>query len=367
MIGRLMTTLALAAVLVGCAAAPASSTPASPMTSASAGAIEPSAASSPMASPSASVVADAPPAWRALDAPGPAAREDHTWTADPSGSVAYLFGGRDGATVHGDLWAYHLDEDRWEELTPSGGPAARFGHEAVWADGIGLVVFAGQAGPTFFNDLWALDPESMTWRSLPSSGAVPVSRYGSCAAIGPDGRLWISHGFTSDGTRFADTRAYDFGSGTWTDATPDGGLPVSRCLHGCWWTDDGALALFGGQTTGVTALMDRWMLRDGAWTEVEGDRPTARNLYARVRLDEATLIVGGQAVDGGFHADAWLLRDDEPDAEPFPLAGDGPQARAGAEMVLDSGEGRILLFGGRDGDGAFADTWELSGVLAGAP
>jgi hypothetical protein len=369
MIGRMVTTLALAVALLGCAAAPESATSASPMASASASAAvaDQSAGPSRTAIPSASVGAEAPPAWQALDAAGPAAREDHTWTADPSGSIAYLFGGRDGGTVYGDLWAYHLDDDRWEELTPSAGPAARFGHEAVWVDGIGLVVFAGQAGPTFFNDLWALDAESTTWRSLPSSGAVPVSRYGSCAAIGPDGRLWISHGFTSDGTRFADTRAYDFEAGAWADATPAGGLPVSRCLHGCWWTDDGALTLFGGQTTGVTALMDRWRLEDGAWTEVEGDQPTARNLYARVRLDGATLVVGGQAIDGGFHADAWLLRDGDPDAVPLPIAGDAPPARAGAEMVLDALDGRILLFGGRDGDGALADTWELSGIATGTP
>ena len=86
------------------------------------------------------------------------------------------------------------------ELPSGDGPAARFGHEAVWVDGIGLVVFAGQNGPNFFNDLWAYEPASATWRQLPSNGAVPVPRYGTCAAVGPDGRLWISHGFTADGT-----------------------------------------------------------------------------------------------------------------------------------------------------------------------
>jgi hypothetical protein len=35
--------------------------------------------------------------------------------------------------------------------------------------------------------------------------------------------------------------------------------------------------------------------------------------------------------------------------------------------VLDPSDGRILLFGGRDGDGGFGDTWELRGVAAGAP
>ena len=49
-----------------------------------------------------------------------------------------------------------------------------------------------------------------------------MARYGTCAAVAPDGRLWISHGFTADGVRFSDTRAYDFATGAWTDETPDG-------------------------------------------------------------------------------------------------------------------------------------------------
>ncbi|MDQ3346224.1 MAG: hypothetical protein M3473_08030, partial [Chloroflexota bacterium] len=99
-----------------------------------------------------------PLAWARLEADGPAAREDHTWTVDAEGTVAYLFGGRDGATVFDDIWAFDLRDDSWTQLAPAAPPEARFGHEAVWVDGIGLVVFSGQAGPSFFNDLWAYDP-----------------------------------------------------------------------------------------------------------------------------------------------------------------------------------------------------------------
>lgn len=305
----------------------------------------------------------APLAWSELDARGPSAREDHTWTVDASGETAYLFGGRDGADVFGDLWTFDLASDAWSQLEAAG-PAPRFGHEAVWVEGIGLVVFAGQAGTAFFNDLWAFDPETGAWRQLPSGGDVPVARYGTCAAIGPDGRLWISHGFTSDGTRFADTRAYDFADGTWTDETPSGDLPVNRCLHGCWWTADGELALFGGQTTGVTALDDRWVLRpaDG-WAAVDGARPDARNLYARARTDGATLLFGGQALDASRLDDAWLLVDGEADAVPLDVAGEGPPGRSGAELVRDPSRGRYLLFGGLGADGALGDTWQLSGDL----
>jgi hypothetical protein len=359
---RPVTLLLLTGMLAGCAGAATSPSsarsipPSLPSTPAVSPVPSEAATSTPLPSPTVAPI----PTWTELAAGGPSAREDHTWTPDGGGEVAYLFGGRDGATVHGDLWAYELDTDRWSPVDADGGPAARFGHEAVWVDGIGLVVTFGQAGTTFFDDLWAFDPDAGTWRQLPSFGAVPLARYGSCAAVAPDGRLWISHGFTSDGTRFADTRAYAFDTGTWADVTPAGDLPVNRCLHGCWWTDDGAFALYAGQTTGVTALGDRWQVVDGTWRSIGGVQPPERNLAARARFEGAELVLGGQGIDGGYLDDAWWLLDAGGDAVQLIPDGAAPPPRAGAEMIVDGD--RVLLFGGRNGDGALADTWELRAV-----
>jgi hypothetical protein len=181
--------------------------------------------------------------------------------------------------------------------------------------------------------------------------------------MGPDGRLWISHGFTEEQSRFSDTRAYDFANAAWTDETPaSGAKPVERCLHGCWWTDAGELALYAGQTTGVTALDDRWLLRDGAWSRVEGALPPARNLYARARHGSGTLVFGGLALDETYLGDLWLLADDSVEAHVLDPAGDPPPGRAGAELIVDAARGRAILFGGHGGDGAFDDLWILSGL-----
>jgi len=293
-------------------------------------------------------------------------REDHTWTVDAMGGIAYLFGGRDDASGYGayaDLWAYELATDTWQQL--SGGPPARFGHNAAWVPGIGLVVFAGQDA-TFYNDLWAYDPVADTWRVLPAGGAVPVPRYGSCGALGPDGRLWISHGFTSEGSRFSDTRAYEFSTGTWTDETPAGEVPIVRCLHACWWTEGDRFTLYGGQTNGVTSLGDRWELTVGprpgtnAWRELTQEGTlSARNLYAAARLEHGALIFGGQALDGTYLGDAWLLSDDGTQAQVVPGVA-GPSSRSGAELVADPERGRVLLFGGKAGASVFGDLWELT-------
>ena len=357
---RARAAIAAALLLAACGTTPSPSAPPS-STAVPTRSPPPSAATTDAPTPTAT---PEPLAWTRLDVSGPAAREDHTWTVAGDGRTALLFGGRDGTSVFGDLWSYNLDADAWTELSPGDGPAARFGHEAAWVDGIGLVIFAGQAGTTFFNDLWAYDPAADEWRELPAGGEVPVPRYGTCAAVGPDGRLWISHGFTSDGVRFSDTVAYDFDAGAWSDETPDGDRPVERCLHGCWWTDDGALVLFAGQTTGTTALGDRWSLADNAWSEPRGRLPGPRNLYARARLDGATVVFGGQALDGSFLADLWLLPDAGSDARALDPDGEAPAGRAGAEMVADRAGERVMLFGGRGDDGGLGDLWALTGPIS---
>ncbi len=353
--------LVIALGVAACAGPVASDSPSAPPASASP---RPTVSEPPSSEPLSTPEPTDPPAaltWEVLPVNGPAAREDHTWTLGDG--VAYLFGGRDGETVFADTWAFDIDAGSWTELAPSTPPPPRFGHEAVWVDGVGVVVFAGQGGPsTFFNDLWSYDPATNAWAELPAAGSPPTPRYGSCLSVGPDGRLWTSHGFTQEGSRFADTRAYDLADGTWSDETPsDGQRPVERCLHGCWWTDDGTLTLYAGQTTGLTALDDLWTLDSGTWSRVPAELPAGRNLYARDRTTDGILIFGGQAVDGSYLADAFRLADDAT-VEILAPGGDIPAGRAGAELIVDGANGRAFLFGGRTADSALDDTWMLSGL-----
>jgi len=307
----------------------------------------------------------------AIEGPVPVPREAHTWTVDPAAGAAYLFGGRDGGSVFDDLWRFDLRAERWEVLEPPGAaPTARFGHNAIWLDGKGLVIFAGQSASGFFNDLWLYDPSAGAWSELPDGGSSPIPRYGSCAVLGPDGRLWISHGFTEDQARFADTRAYDFAAGMWADVTPPAGdLPVARCLHACFRAPDGSfgrLVLYGGQTTGVAALGDLWALRavgdPGAsrWEESRGPLPPPRNLYAFTLTGGAFVVFGGGSLERGYLDDTWVFSTADLTAAPLATSGGPPPARSAAAFVTDESAGRLLLFGGRDADRAFDDVWALA-------
>jgi N-acetylneuraminic acid mutarotase len=262
--------------------------------------------------------------------------------------------------VFDDLWSYDLATDRWTPVEPSGeAPAARFGHTGTWVDGVGLVVWSGQSGGDFFADIRAYDPATNRWTRLSDAGAVPAARYGSCAALGPDRRLWISHGFTHTG-RFADTRAYDFDTRAWTDRTPDEAGPVKRCLHDCIWSPDGRLVLYAGQTDGVAALGDLWTLDlTGGWAQAEAPEPPVRQLYAFASTGATAWVFGGRGADGKALNDLWTLDFETLAWEPVLLTAVGPQGRAGATLIADPARSRLLLFGGV-GAAAFADTWQLT-------
>ncbi len=376
-VGRRRAPLVLVAALVAACGAPGSSQdptlgsgiPTTSGPTAAGSAPPPGTGGLPLpttsAAPRASLPAGATWAQIEVDGPAPDAREDHTWTVDPDGGVAYLFGGRAGGEAFGDLWAFDLAAETWTRLDPAGPtPAARFGHEAAWLPGRGLVITLGQAGSGFFDDIWLFDPSDATWLELPGAGARPVARYGSCSGVGPDGRLWISHGFTEEGSRFFDTRAYDVDEAAWSDETPADLQPVERCLHTCWWTDSGDFVLYGGQTTGVAALGDLWLLSGsqtgagGTWAKLEKPPLDARHLPAVARRGEVTLVVGGRDVDRKPLADTWLLPDPG-GAAITRLEIDGPPARSGGALVYDSERDRMLLFGGI-GDAALDDLWALS-------
>jgi galactose oxidase-like protein len=365
---RVVATLGALLVIASCVGASSPSVPsATPDASAGNPSSQPGPSGSLSTGPGASSSAQPETArWVRLPTIGtsPPAREDHTWTVDQAGRYAYLFGGRDGSRVFGDLWRYGLASGRWTKLSSGASPAPRFGHTGTWVEGRGLVIWSGQSGAAFFNDLWLYRPNDNRWTRLPGNGAAPLARYGSCAALGPDGRLWISHGFTHDAGRFSDTRAYDFGTGRWSDETPTGAVPVIRCLHDCLWSPDGRLLIYGGQTTGVAAIGDLWSLGGpsggaaGGWRREPMPPLPPRNLYALTEIGEHAYVFGGTPLSGMKLADLWRL--DLPSGIWSEVrGGDGPSGRSGATLVADRARSRLVLFGGLTDGGAASDAWEL--------
>ena len=358
----LVAVLTVVAVLVGVAACGDSIVSPSPSAPATA---TPSATSTATTSLGPTATPRDTVRWSRLlfDEVSPESREMGSWTADSSGSVAYLFGGRGADGALGDLWAYDLAADRWLPLAPDGpAPAPRSGHVAAWIDGLGLVILGGRSDAGALDDMWIYDPEADGWRTQTWTGDAPAARWGSCSAVASDGWLWISHGTAGDATLLDDTWRYDPVQSSWGRLESGTGGPAARAGAACWWTDDDRFVLFGGQTADTAAVGDLWALPSagGDWVGVESVAGTERVDAAVGRTAAAGVAFGGTSPSGTTLGDTVVV-----DARTLAMrlldsTGDArPTARRGAVLVDDPGNERMLLFGGWDGSVLREDVWSL--------
>jgi hypothetical protein len=374
---RVMATMAAVAVVAIVAAIvsfgdgrvpPASASPSSASPTVNAGSsadTSPSPTSS--ATPAQSDATAGVARWTAVSpaTPGPDARSGHTWTADPSSAVAYLFGGRGSAGPLGDGWAYDLTADRWSQLQPDGErPAARFEHGAAWIDGLGLVVFGGRNESRVLDDFWAFDPSANAWRALEISGAGPSARAAACLALRADGQLWLYGGQRADGTASAELWVYDPGPSSWMERAAGDG-PEARAGMACWWSADGRLVVHGGRTSASSAPVgDLWAYdpdagADGAWQDMEATGLVPRDRAAATTTSHGGVVAGGIGADDAPLADVVVFDDQSLAATVLRPAPDGPTPRSGAALADDPEGERTLMYGGLGADGPLGDLWAL--------
>ncbi|MGH2729966.1 MAG: Kelch repeat-containing protein [Actinomycetota bacterium] len=303
--------------------------------------------------------------WTQLATTGtPPARTDHGLSYDSESGVVYLFGGRDDDGVAmNDLWALDLASATWTQVTfDDPAPAPRFTPIIFWDVARDRLVVATGQGAGFFNDVWAFDPAAAAWSELGADATTrPERRYGAGGAYDPaNDRFFVTHGFTSKG-RFDDTWTFALNEETWTQLEVTGGVPLKRCLlRGAWDSQRGRLLLFGGQSNQDSHMDDLWSLNvvAGMWRERKADRkPSARNLYGAAFDDErGRWWLFGGSTEAGPTESLWRY-DTATKSWRRIRRSPQPSARSGADIVVAGN--KLILFGGYDGNGVLADTWEL--------
>ena len=310
-------------------------------------------------------------AWTAIDATGPAARWDHTLSADAATGSLLLFGGRDAAGApYGDTWVYTVEDNSWA-LLDGPAPSPRFGHAvAIDLEHRALYLFGGQAdGATFFNDTWRFDLDARSWSEIATGDERPSPRYGTSAVLDSDGNLLVSHGFTFEG-RFDDTWSLDPTTGTWSDISPAPETrPLKRCLHEAVWDDQQhRMLLYGGCSSGFGPCPqgDLWAFDPATqtWTDLTpAESPTARSNPALVRDDanDAIRLMDG-LTEAGYTADLWALdlSSETPVWIEILQGSDVPEPRASHDATVLDGD--VYLFGGYGNTGVLADFWLLGKV-----
>lgn len=267
---------------------------------------------------------------------------------DDIDSRVLMFGGfsSNGSSLGplNDLWAW--DGQHWSFLGV-GGPSARGDMLAAW-DGTRhrLVVYGGANNDGPLGDTWEWNGSA--WTQSATAGP-SVRRHFVGGFDRSRGRVVLSGGLlgVSEAT-LTDTWEWD-GQQWIQQATVLPALPNSPALAGMAYSEtrSALLMLAGSFTTGPTSLL-QW---DGtAWSTVgAGPAISLPVPIAPTGADELTLLQSNGSTlrwQGGAFVQ---------------VSATGPTASNGS-MAFDKARGRLVLFGGLNGNATSADTWLWDGT-----
>jgi N-acetylneuraminic acid mutarotase len=253
-----------------------------------------------------------------------------------------------------------------------------------------LIMFGGSEAADPFglkyppvNTTWAYDPAANSWTELKPSGTVPPPLSGPSMAYDPATKRLIMFG-GCDGVASemyggwlypatSGTWAYDPATNTWTELKPSGKVPPPRSVAPMAYDPaTGRMIMFGGMgDTPPFLLNDTWAYDPAAntWTELKpsGTVPSPRQEPA-MTYDPST---GRLIMFGGYDGETSTVLDETWAYDPsgntwtnLNPSGTLPEARFGSAMTYDSSSRRAIMFGGSIADGSkyFDNTWAYDPV-----
>ena len=337
----------------------------------------------------------------------PTARAELASVWDPIAERMLLIGGNAGvpelcgyapSLFTDEVWAWHADCGSFAQVDAAGGPGPRGRMAAAYdPDGHRALLHGGRtradgaSGDYALSDeLWALDLHTDAWTLL-SEGAGPAARVSHAAWVW-GGKLWV-HGGNSSASGAAyvahdDLWSYDLAAGTWQQEATAGG-PSARLFHATTQVGDAVYAYGGGDERAFTGpfLGGLWRLDlpTLTWTELHdgaGDAPRGR-LGAAMSYDlegDRLLVFGGhddgelgntnQVWSWHLTRERWReVRSGDTYANPpadfcdFPADFTAPDLDSPERRYLGTaattGDGRMLVFGGKTDCGVINDLWSL--------
>lgn len=177
--------------------------------------------------------------------------------------TGYVFGGVDANGALDQLWAYHPEQDTWEQKASI--PAeARYACVAVTGFYTNAIVATGMLAsgvPT--NEAWKYQAAVDAWEAIASVPG-PARHRAACFLDG--GGMRIVGGADVDNNALSDSWSYPiwFETGEWYTAP---NLPAPR--YGADGSGDYVTVLTGGATSASEFHDETWILNGNAWSAVE--------------------------------------------------------------------------------------------------
>jgi hypothetical protein len=195
--------------------------------------------------------------WSQLSIGGPLNRYGAGGAYNPASGLFYVTHGFTSSGRFDDTWAFTPGSAEWLNVTPANGslPEARCLTRAVLDPAGGrLLLFGGQSNSNgFLGDLWAFDLETQTWNQLDLSGPSGRNLYAWAAREG-DALLF---GGNAGGVNQNDLWRFDYAGNVWQPLDQSDARPSPRNSHDLVWAATQQLVLFGGDAGG--ALDDLWI------------------------------------------------------------------------------------------------------------
>jgi len=234
-------------------------------------------------------------AWEVVKCHGPdcpATRSGHTMVVMGSHShEAILFGGLGVKDVLGDTWCLDLSSMAWNRCGMSSSPyrpVPRYGHTAVYIEGVGMCVYGGVVSASEMRctgEVAVLQGSSSSW----SSRCQSYARWGHTAVVygevfgeqsavtgkavlheDPVSWMIVALGESGDDQqRIPAVSAYSPERNQWHEVTTHGERPTPRRRHQAVLYENTTMYLFGGRHD-MTTLNDTYSLnlKTRIWTRL---------------------------------------------------------------------------------------------------
>lgn len=292
--------------------------------------------------------------WQQLpDFPGSARDDAASFTL--AGRI-YVGTGMDaGFQLTNDWWCFDMATASWSSIAPLPSSPRQYSTGFTIAD-TGYV-FGGVDAGGALDQLWAYHPENDSWEQKASMPA--EARYASVAVTGYYWNAIVATGMLASGVPTKEAWRYDAPSDSWELITPVPGPSRHRaaCFLGA-----GGLVIAGGADSTFTALSDAWSypiwFETGLWY-VQAPLPAAR-FAAGGSWGTAPTVIGGATGPGptDVHADAW--RWNGSGWQTLPLFAGGSR-RGGISASGPDGPWSSTIYYGLGSDNAqrYRDWWRL--------
>jgi cysteine-rich repeat protein len=228
---------------------------------------------------------------------------------------------------------------------------ARFFHAAIYDIARSrAVLFGGFLGGTFnvTNDMIEIDSNGVSVANpvMPRPGPriVPAMTYDSAR------NTIVLHGGNINNAWINDT--WEFDGATWTQIASDSHPKSIEQPSLAYDPIEDRTVTYG--TEGVT-----WEYRRGTWSSLDAAGPGPRRAPVLVfNPERGRITMYGGLTSEGLVGDVWEL--DGGTWKLLDVFGRAPEPREGTSLVADRSERALLMFGGRNGNRAYDDTWLLS-------